>query len=246
MMVHPGNRNVLATRTLACAAYEIRYRGRSAHASAVPWEGVNALDAMTIANTAIGLARQQLEPDQQVHGIVVSGGTAANVIPEESAGTWIVRAETMESLGRVAQTLRRCFEAGALATGATLDMMQRGNPYADMRSDPDMERYFHANAAALGRTMSLDGGKPAGSTDMANVSHYFPTIHPMISLGEGTPTIHHPEFAEYAAGPAGDIAVREAGLAMAWTVVDLATDLEQRRILLAHRGPDPRQAVAHV
>ncbi|WP_263247805.1 amidohydrolase [Saccharopolyspora rosea] len=231
MMVHPGNADRTNMLPLACAGFDVRYRGRSAHASAQPHQGVNALDAMTVALTAIGLARQQLEPGQQIHGCVAGAGTAPNVIPESAAGQWMVRAHDLESLGRVEAVLRRCFEAGAVATGAELEFTPSDPPYAEMRGDARMEELFRDNAAELGRALVPEDTR-GGSTDMANVSHHFPTIHPMLDLGDAPP-IHHPAFAEAAAGPGGDRAVRDAALGMACTVVDLATDPAERQRLLA-------------
>ncbi|WP_336714130.1 amidohydrolase [Arthrobacter sp. USHLN218] len=232
MMVHPGNVDESEMHPFACSGFQVSYQGRAAHASASPHEGINALDALTVALTAIGLARQQLEPGQQIHGSVDSAGTAPNIIPETASGKWMVRAHDVASLQRVTAVLHRCLDAGAVATGATLKMEQVGRTYADMRNDPAMVDLFTANAARLGRTMRHNN-KRAGSTDMANVSHAFPSIHPMISLGDGCPPIHNEAFARFAASPSGDLAVRDGALSMAFTCIDLATDPQQRNRLLA-------------
>lgn len=229
MMIHPGDVDELEMLPYACAGYRVEYFGRGAHASASPWDGINALDAMTVAMTAIGLARQQLEPGQQMHGCVDGGGTAPNVIPDHASGQWMVRAHDTESLERVTAVLKRCLEAGALATGARLEMEREGPIYADLRSDPHMVRLFGENSALLGRPLQ-PAGRRGGSTDMANVSHHFPTIHPMVSLGG--PAIHDGAFAASAASAKGDQAVLDGALAMAWTCVDLAADAEERQRLI--------------
>lgn len=235
MMVHPGDVDEVEMLPYACAGYKVAYHGRGAHASASPWEGINALDAVTVAMTAIGLARQQLEPGQQIHGYVASAGTAPNVIPDRATGEWMVRAHDVDSLARATSVLRRCMEAGAVATGATLEMAQDGPVYAELRTDVEMAALFAANSALLGRPLR-PAGRRGGSTDMANVSHEYPTIHPMLSLGVGCPRIHDSAFADAAASPQGDQAVWDGALAMAWTCVDLATDPAQRRRLLARQG----------
>lgn len=232
MMIHPGDVDEVEMLPYACAGYKIQYFGRGAHASASPWEGINALDAMTVAMTAVGLARQQLEPGQQIHGYIDSAGTAPNVIPDHVSGEWMARAHDVDSLGRAATVLKRCMEAGALATGARLEMRQDGPIYAELRTDAGMADLFKANSALLGRPLK-PAGKRGGSTDMANVSHEYPTIHPMISLGPGCPGIHESSFAEAAASAQGDQAIRDGALAMAWTCVDLAGDPVQRDRLLA-------------
>ncbi len=232
MMIHPGNVDESEMHPFACSGFLVRYEGRAAHASASPHEGINALDALTVALTAIGLARQQLEPGQQIHGSVDGAGTAPNVIPETATGKWMVRAHDVLSLQRVTAVLERCLRAGAVASGATLHIEQVGRTYADMLNDSAMAELFTANAARIGRKMTK-GDKRAGSTDMANVSHAFPSIHPMISLGDGCPPIHNEAFARFAASPAGDQAVRDGALSMAFTCIDLATDPRQRTRLLA-------------
>lgn len=231
MMVHPGNVDEYEMHPYACSGFAVRYEGRASHASAAPWDGINALDALTVALTAVGLARQQLEPGQQIHGSVDGAGTAPNIIPETASGKWMIRAHDVLSLQSVTAVLERCLRAGAVATGAALHIEQVGRTYADMRNDQPMAQLFAANAGRLGRTMSRSDRR-GGSTDMANVSQSFPSIHPMISLGDGCPPIHNEAFARYAASPAGDQAVRDGALAMAFTCIDLATDPRQRTRLL--------------
>ncbi|WP_125617029.1 M20 family metallopeptidase [Specibacter cremeus] len=231
MMVHPGDVDEFEMLPYACAGYRVTFHGRSAHASAHPWDGINALDAMTVALTAIGLARQQLEPGQQIHGCVDSAGTAPNVIPELATGQWMVRAHDVDSLARATTVLNRCLEAGAIAAGARLEVAQEGPVYAELRTDAVMADLFAHNSAALGRPMGPASSR-GGSSDMANVSHHFPTIHPMISLGEGCPPIHNQAFAEASASTDGDQAIWDGALAMAWTCIDLADHQEHRTRLL--------------
>lgn len=221
MMIHPGDVDEFEMLPYACTGYRVAFHGRSAHASAQPWDGVNALDAMTLTLTAVGLARQQLEPGQQIHGCVDSAGTAPNVIPELATGQWMVRAHDIDSLARVAAVLQRCLEAGALASGARLELEQEGPTYAEFRTDHMMAEVFSRNSEEAGRPMA-PASRRGGSTDMANVSHYFPTIHPMLSLGNECPPIHSMEFAAAASSAAGDQAIMDGALAMAWSCIDLA------------------------
>ncbi|MGH9083502.1 MAG: amidohydrolase, partial [Acidimicrobiales bacterium] len=101
MMVHPWPTERLAARCLAVAHFDVHFTGRGAHASAAPWEGVNALDAMTVSQVAIGLLRQQLRPGDQVHGVVMDGGTAANVVPSSVRGRFMCRADSLDDLERL-------------------------------------------------------------------------------------------------------------------------------------------------
>ncbi|TWP35774.1 M20 family metallopeptidase [Leekyejoonella antrihumi] len=246
MMVHPGDISQATMTPLACTDYQIEYTGVSAHASASPWAGVNAQDAMVVAMTAIGLARQQLEPLQQIHGALHSAGGAPNVITESATGVWVIRAESFSSLNRVSEILRRCFAAGALATGATLKMTRLSRPYGRMKNDAAIAALFAQNAVGLGRAMDSGPVKEGGSTDMANVSQYFPAIHPMLCLGDGSATPHTAEFAELAGGETGDATLIDAAMAMAFTTVDLASDPQQRERLLRVPAPDTSGAGAEL
>ncbi|WP_139006220.1 M20 family metallopeptidase [Arthrobacter crystallopoietes] len=235
MMVHPNAHDESAMRPYACSGYRATFRGRSAHASAAPHEGINALDALTVALAAIGLARQQLKPNQQIHGYVLNAGSAPNVIPDKATGEWMVRADSMESLDQVTNVLHRCLEAGGVASGCQLEIDQTGHSFANLKTDGPMADLYNANARALGRS-PREEALLAGSTDMGNVSQYFPSIHPMIGLGDDCPPIHSAEFADFAISRAGDQAVRDGALGMAWTCIDLATDQAQRHRLLAGGG----------
>src|SRR5690606_12691316 len=122
MMVHPAPFDVVAPPMIAICEFEAHYHGKEAHASAFPEQGVNALDALTVAQTAIGLLRQHIRPTDRVHGIITHGGDAPNVVPGRTAARYMVRAKTLEDLGAIKERVLRCFEAGAIATGATLEI----------------------------------------------------------------------------------------------------------------------------
>ncbi|NEA28165.1 M20 family metallopeptidase [Actinomadura bangladeshensis] len=224
MMVHPAAVEMAAMPGSAVAQVEVSYRGRPAHAGAYPELGVNAADAMTVAQVAVGLLRQQTSADDRIAGIVTEAGTAANIIPDASRGQWIVRAPTMERLAELKARVLRCFEAGALATGCDLATEPVGLDYADLRPDAAMLALYRANAEALGRVFpDLSGGSPAGAaTDMGNVSHVVPTIHPMLGLDCLPAVNHQPEFTAACVTPAADRALLDGATAMAWTAIDLA------------------------
>jgi amidohydrolase len=235
MMVHPWHEDRLGVTCLAVDHLEVVYHGREAHASAAPHKGVNAADAFVVAQVGIGLLRQHLAPGDQVHGIVTKGGDAANVVPSETTGRFMVRALTLEALGVLHERVRHCFEAGALATGCELEMRLLSPTYSDYVADEPLLAAFRANADALGRRYTADdrgAARPTASTDMANVSRALPAIHPMIGLDAGGAAVHEPAFAEAAVGQSSERALLDAATAMAWTVIDAATTPELR----AHLG----------
>src|ERR1700759_3375563 len=119
VMVHPGPVDIAAARSLTLSAVRVQYHGREAHASAAPFLGVNAADAVTVAQVAIGLLRQQLAPGQQMHGIVTRGGQVANVIPGRTELQYTMRAVNAESLHALEDKMAGCFAAGSVGTGCT-------------------------------------------------------------------------------------------------------------------------------
>ena len=182
---------------------------------------------MTVAQVAIGLLRQSLLPTARVHGFVTHGGEAPNIIPAHTSARYIVRGWTLAELEDVRAKVLRCFEAGAVATGATLEIVGGMAPYAEVRHDPDLVARYQANAEALGRTfgdLGLVRTRGSGSTDMGNVSHVVPIIHPFIRIETDGAVNHQPEFTAAAATASGDQAVIDGAIAMAWTAIDAATE----------------------
>jgi amidohydrolase len=235
MMVHPSPYEQPEMPIIAVTHLEVAYTGKEAHASAYPFLGVNAADALVVAQTAIGLLRQHLRTGDRVHGIVTKGGDAANVIPAHTTGSWMVRAETLGQLQEVRDKVVRCFEAGALATGTKLELSEDEYPYSEMRHDPDLSALYQRNAEALGRSFLDRVNRGAGSTDMGNVSLALPSIHPTIGIDALPAVNHQPEFAAKCATPPADRAVVDGAVAMAWTAIDAAADPALRERLLA--GP---------
>lgn len=227
MMVHPAPVDVVEQPFLACAQFEVKYTGKEAHASAFPEHGINAADALTVAQTAIGCLRQHIRQSDRIHGIVTHGGDAPNIVPAHTRAHYIVRAKTLAELDDIRGKVVRCFEAGALATGSKLAITEDHPPYAEVKPDVDIAAVYRRNVIELGRFLPDLGGlveRMAGSTDMGNISLAMPSIHPMIGI-ESLPAVNHqPEFTAHCATPVADKAVMDGALAMAWTAVDLARD----------------------
>jgi amidohydrolase len=229
LMVHPAPDELDRMPCLAVGHFDVRYTGKEAHASAYPDRGINAADAITVAQVAIGLLRQHSRPNDQVHGIVTYGGAAPNIVPALATAKFYVRAATLEDLEIWTPRVMRCFEAGALATGASLEVVTQGEPYSEFLTDESMVVLYRANAEAIGRVFPTGSERTmSGSTDMGNVSLAIPSIHPMLGIDSLPAVNHQPEFAAAAASPAADRAVLDGALAMSWTTIDLANDPVQR------------------
>ena len=238
MMVHPAPMDVVDPSIIACSMFHVRYTGKAAHASAFPEHGINAADALTLAQTAIGLLRQHIRSTDRIHGIITHGGDAPNIIPAQTEAKYIVRAKTLDELDSIKEKVQRCFEAGALATGARLEIVGGDKPYAEHRSDMEIAQLYQRNAEALGRVFPERGPaieRAAGSTDMGNVSLALPSIHPFIGIDSLPAVNHQPEFTAHCVTPAADKALIDGALSMAWTAIDMATDERIRDRLLRRK-----------
>ena len=236
LMVHPTPIDRLAPTCLAVDHFDVTFSGKAAHASAAPWEGLNALDALTVAQVALALLRQQLRPDDQVHGIVTEGGSAANIIVSRAAGRFMARSSTLVTLAELRERVNACFEAGALATGTSLVIEELGHPFAHLVSDPEVLAHYRRAAEALGHDFRLDDEgvpPPTLSTDMANVSLAVPSIHPLWMIPTGGAVNHQPEFAAACVTPEADQAIVDGAIALARTAISVGLDGALRQRLLS-------------
>jgi len=238
MMVHPAPFDLLRAKIMAASMFEVHCTGKESHAAAFPELGVNAADALTIAQTALGLLRQHIRSTDRIHGIVTNGGVAPNVIPAHTSAKYIIRSETLEQLAQLRPRVYRCFEAGGLATGSKVAITGGDKPYAEMRHDEDMAALYRRNSEALGRPFPPAGEwetRPVASTDMGNVSLAVPSIHPSIGINSLPAVNHQPEFTAHCVTPDADKALADGAMAMAWTCIDLATNQDVRQRLMARR-----------
>lgn len=238
VMMHPGPIDIARARSLALSQVEVTYRGREAHAAVAPYLGVNAADAITVAQTAIGLLRQQFAPGQMAHGIVTDGGQATNVIPARTVLCYTMRANDAGSLRHLEGRMSDCFLAGAIGTGCEYKIAEAEPPYDELAPDKWLADVFRGEMIRLGRTPvgeEVEAAVPLGSTDMGNVTQVMPGIHPVVGVDADGASVHQPGFAAAAASPSGDRAVVDGAIMLARTVVALAeTSTERDRVLEHH------------
>ena len=238
VMLHPGPADIAAARSLALSEVAISYTGRESHAAVAPYLGINAADAVTVAQVAVGLLRQQLAPGQMMHGIVTDGGQATNVIPAHAELRYTMRANDMESLRALEARMAGCFASGALATGCEHTVVETAPPYDALAPDPFLAAVFRAEMIRNGRhplPVELEAALPLGSTDMGNVTQVLPGIHPVVGIDAGGASLHQPQFAAAAAGASADKAVIDGSIMLARTVVALAENAAERaRVMEAH------------
>ncbi|KAF7732808.1 hypothetical protein EC973_000083 [Apophysomyces ossiformis] len=186
MMLHPTSFDAQYGPMIAINDVRVEFFGKPSHASASPWEGVNALDAMVQLWNNISMMRQQLRPTDRVHGIVTDGGKAANIIPDYTSAFFYVRTTTAADISRVMKKLEQCFEAAALATGCQVKWTWREIGLTkDVISNHAMADVYAHHIEKHGvklLTPEQQREKAGGSTDMGNVSYVVPTIHPTYGI----------------------------------------------------------------
>lgn len=228
MMIHPGPGapgGLADPRLIAAQGLTVEYHGKEAHAAAAPQAGINALDAFVQAYNNVSTLRQHFEGGDRVHGVIDRGGVAPNIIPAYTSARWLVRAATVERFESLKAKVIACFEAAATATGCELTITTEGEPYQDLVSNPTLVDLFVANAEAVGRPMPTYAQvqvETYASSDMGNVSHIVPSIHPGVGIETNGAVNHQPEFAAATVTPSGEKAIRDSALAMAGTIIDMA------------------------
>ncbi len=221
LAMHPSQQNAVGGSCLAVRPYTFRFRGRPAHAAASPHDGINALDAVIATFNGVGALRQQVKPDVRIHGIITKGGTAPNIIPESAEARFIVRAAKVDYLDEVAEKVINCARAGALATGATLEVKE-GLQYADILPCPPLSDLMKANMESLGLTVrDLIGTVTPASSDLGNVSHVVPMEEGNFALVPAEVAYHTEAFCRAAGSPAAADVVVAAAKALAMTALDL-------------------------
>ncbi|HSS36554.1 MAG TPA: M20 family metallopeptidase [Patescibacteria group bacterium] len=222
LLYHPSDITTVECRLLASEDVYVTFHGRQAHAASEPWMGKNALDALILLFTSVGLWRQQLRPDARVHGVVQEGGTAANIIPSRSKAWFMIRSPREDDYSAMRDRFRELCEAAAAAAGCTVDVVFEGGA-STMKPNRTLDARFVANMAAY----DVQDHPPIdnlGSSDMGNVSQVIPTIHPSIAIcATGVPG-HSIEFLEAAASPRADEVTLLAATLIAQTAYELFAD----------------------
>ncbi|MGQ3383178.1 M20 family metallopeptidase [Glutamicibacter sp. TV12E] len=224
LMAHPGSEggstNPLGTTTQAVGRFKAMFHGQAAHAAAMPDRGVNAADAATIAQVAIGLLRQQLPDNHRVASYIAEAGHVTNIIPDYSEVHFEVRAFSLDAYEQTLAKVRRCFEGAATATGTTLEFEATEPVYEPVLQDDALGTFWNDAMAARGVDVTLlaAGTGGGGSTDMGNISQVIPAIHPMFPVPGASAPIHSAGFTAAANTGQAYSAMDDAALSLAATV----------------------------
>jgi amidohydrolase len=211
---------------LALGAAEIRFKGKATHAAATPELGINALDAIILTFVGLSVLRQQIRSDSRIHGIITDGGKAPNIIPDEAAAYFYVRASETSYMWELMEKLKSCAEGAAKATGATLEFKQNPHHMASVKRNYTLSRLIEGNLVSLGESVQEIEKKSRGSasTDFGNVSEVVPSASVSIAIGHDKLAFHNKEVAEASVSEAGNHGLLLAAKAMALSCIDLLTD----------------------
>jgi amidohydrolase len=225
MMFHPFDRDLLAHPALASVWIQLEFKGTPSHAALAPHEGHSALTACLDTFRLIDGQRVHFKDGVRVHGYVTSGGQAVNIIPERAACEFSVRARDLAELARVRAIVERCAKGAAIASHVEVEMAVRQG-YRDMRNNLAMARAFGAHLRGLGRApRETDDSIGTGSTDMGDVSHVVPSIHPWLAIcDEGETACHEHAFTAAAGSERGMSAALVAAKALAKTAIEVLAD----------------------
>jgi len=225
MMVHPATVNGVYSTSFAIDAIEFTYHGKTSHAASAPELGINALDSVIHLFNGINALRQHLKDEVRIHGIISKGGDAANVVPELAQARFYFRAAEREYLDEMVEKIYKVAEGAALMTGASVEWQNYELSNDDLRPNKTLSELFKKSYQEVGVTDINPPYKGKGSTDMGNVSHVVPAVHPYVAIGdEGAFNPHSREQADATVSPRGKKAMFNAALAMGLTGYEILTD----------------------
>ena len=196
MMIHLYDQNLIYCTLNGLASYLYTFHGKAAHASAAPWDGINALNAAQLMFHGTDCLRQHVTPDVRIHGIIRNGGEAPNIVPEEASAEFYVRALDLDYMMDVVRKVDDCAAGGALATQCTWDKVETAATYANMRRNYTGEDALREIYEELDIDINGDHEKIFGSSDAGNVSFVCPTFHPTLQIVDRGVPIHTREFAQ--------------------------------------------------
>lgn len=230
LCTHPGSspEDGLSTRNYACAPVDIEFWGKPAHAAGCPQDGINALDAQILTYAAIGVLRQQLTDRIRIHGVIVEGGTAPNVIPEYTKAKYYIRAADIDTLHELYEKVENIVKGSALQTGCTSSMKLYQNLVENMVLTPSLDTIYEKYITELGNTVKhVEDVVMPGSSDVGNISQVVPTIQPHISITDVQIAGHSQDMVNASCSQKAMDAIVKGAKALAFTALELFENPEE-------------------
>ncbi|MDW3863445.1 M20 family metallopeptidase [Staphylococcus saprophyticus] len=241
LMVHPGNETYRTINTLAVDVLDVKFFGKSAHASENADEAKNALDAMISYFNGVAQLRQHIKSSQRFHGVILDGGQAANIIPDFTHARFYTRATSRHELDILTERVGQIAKGAALQTGCDYEFGPIQNGVNEFIKSSKLDDLFAKYATEMGEAV-IDDDFGYGSTDTGNVSHVVPTIHPHIKIGSRNLVGHTHRFREAAASTHGDQALIRGAKILSLMGLELLTNqalfdeiIEQHQFIKGHK-----------
>ncbi len=207
----------------------VRYIGKEAHAGGAPHLGVNALNAAMLGIFAVHAQRETFRDEDhiRVHPIITKGGDLVNIVPADVRIETYVRGARTEAIFEANKKVNRALRAGASAVGAEVEINEIPG-YLPLNTCQPLSMLFEANTRQILGPDSIEVSDfSGGSTDMGDISHIIPSIHPYVGGVKGAAHTRTYEVADLEM-----VCVIPAKI-LAMTVIDLLWDdaSEAKRIM---------------
>ncbi len=203
IMIHcTAGASYVPNRALALEGFDFLFQGKTAHASGSPWEGLNALNGVQLLFHSLDMLRQHVKPSHRIHGVILEGGLAPNVVPERALARIEFRAPTSAEVEALREKIFNCARGAALATGTQVSWTPFEEHFDDMHPSLEGERLMAQVFQEMGVELSEGPTEARGSTDVGNVSYRCPAVHGQLDVAFGqTYAAHTREFAQACVGP---------------------------------------------
>jgi amidohydrolase len=229
MMIHSGaGKSFVRYRCLAMDAIEFTFKGKAAHAAAMPWEGHNALNGVQLLFHAVDMLRQHVRPEVRMHGIVREGGAAPNIVPESASARFYFRAPWRTYLNELMEKIYNCARGAALATETSVTWRNYEASFDNLKPNPTAESMMEEVFRDLHIPVH-SAPEPRGSSDVGNVSFRCPALQPVLALTEEPLALHTREFAALCASSAVHPSILLGAKALALGALRTFLDEELRK-----------------
>ncbi len=182
MMAHPSSEYARSGSSLALEPVQFEFFGKTAHAASAPEKGVNALDAAIMTFNAVNALREHVRSDSRIHGVIIEGGKAANVVPDYTKVQFYVRSTTKSYNTELLERVKNCARGAALATGTELKITKFEFNYDNLVTNQTLSKVFNEKIYEVAGIVMNEPAKSTGSLDAGQVSQVCPTIHPYFDI----------------------------------------------------------------
>ena len=231
IMIHMANRNNIHSQLLVMDALEFTYIGKYSHAAAAPWEGRNALNGLQLMFHAIDMLRQHILPEARIHGVIIKGGEAPNIVPAKAVARFYVRATNRSYLDHLVEKVKDCARGAALATQTEVEIKYFENSFSEIMPNIAGELLLTQIYKELGLKIDKEVAK-IGSSDIGNVSKRCHVLHPTLAITEPGVELHTLEFSAEVKGEKAHQAIINGAKVLALAALKVFNDeVLQKKII---------------